>query len=95
MHGLEQATGTRPTRFIFVAVEKTAPYAVGVYEADVYMCVNGFEQSMVDLKKISKWMKDEYFPDYTEEIKQISLPPWMTKNKENAVTLQSPDIELY
>lgn len=98
MHGLEQATGTRPKRFIFVAVEKTAPYAVGVYEADVYMCVNGFEQSMVDLKRISKWMKDEYFPNYTEDIQQISLPPWMTgavKGKAPAGYDSIPDITLF
>jgi len=33
--------GTLATRFIFVAVEKTAPYAIGVYELDTEALVHG------------------------------------------------------
>ena len=95
LHGLEQATGIRPERFIFIAVEKTAPFGVGVYEADTYMVVNGYDTAREDLAKIAKWKKEDRYPGYCDDIQQISLPPWMTKSKGNAVSLQLPDIELF
>ena len=94
INGLEQATYQRPERFIFIAVEKTAPYGVGVYQADLYMTVNGYEQARADLKKIDKWKREESYPNYCTEIQQISLPSWMTgavKGKETVL----PDIELF
>ena len=95
LHGLEQATGNRPERFIFIAVEKTAPFGVGVYEADTYMVVNGYDTAREDLAKIAKWKEEDRYPGYCDDIKQISLPPWMTKSKGDAVSLQLPDIELF
>ena len=95
LHGLEQATGIRPERFIFIAVEKTAPFGVGVYEADTYMVVNGYDTAREDLAKIAKWKEEDRYPGYCDDIKQISLPPWMTKSKGDAVSLQLPDIELF
>ncbi len=95
LHGLEQATGIRPERFIFIAVEKTAPFGVGVYEADTYMVVNGYDTAREDLAKIAKWKEEDRYPGYCDDIQQISLPPWMTKSKGNAVSLQVPDIELF
>lgn len=94
MNGLEQATGTRPERFIFIAVEKTAPYGIGVYEADLYMTVNGYDQARIDLQKIAKWKEEERYPNYCTDIQQISLPSWMTgavKGKTPVI----PDIELF
>ena len=98
MNGLEQATGTRPERFIFIAVEKTAPYGIGVYEADLYMTVNGYDQARVDLKKIAKWKEEESYPNYCTEIQQISLPSWMTgavKGKPPVGYDSIPDITLF
>jgi hypothetical protein len=95
LHGLEQATGIRPERFIFIAVEKTAPFGVGVYEADTYMVVNGYDTAREDLAKIAKWKEEDRYPSYCDDIQQISLPPWMTKSKANPVSLQLPDIELF
>tara|TARA_B100000945_G_scaffold276333_1_gene240873 strand:- start:175 stop:1014 length:840 start_codon:yes stop_codon:yes gene_type:complete len=94
MNGLEQSTGERPDRFIFIAVEKTAPYGIGVYEADLYMTVNGYDQARIDLKKIAKWKEEENYPNYCTDIQQISLPSWMTgaaKGKTSVI----PDIELF
>ena len=95
LHGIEQATGVRPDRFIFVAIEKTAPYGVGVYEADAAMVSNGFEQAMIDLQKIAKWKKTEIYTGYTEEIKQISLPAWMSPKRNNTVLPSMEDIVLF
>ena len=98
MNGLEQATGERPDRFIFIAVEKTAPYGVGVYEADLYMTVNGYDQARIDLQKIDKWKEEERYPNYCTEIQQISLPSWMTgavKGKPPVGYDSIPDITLF
>ena len=98
MNGLEQATGTRPERFIFIAVEKTAPYGIGVYEADLYMTVNGYDQARIDLQKIAKWKEEENYPNYCTEIQQISLPSWMTgavKGKPPVGYDSIPDITLF
>ena len=94
MNGLEQATYQRPDRFIFIAVEKTAPYGIGVYEADLYMTVNGYDQARIDLKKIDKWKKEERYPNYCTDIQQISLPSWMT-GAAKGKTPVIPDIELF
>ena len=95
MNGLEQATGTRPERFIFIAVEKTAPYGIGVYEADLHMTVNGYDQSRVDLKKIAKWKEEERYPNYCTEIQQISLPYWMTGAGKGETPSTIADITLF
>ena len=95
LHGIEQTTGVRPDRFIFVAIEKTAPYGVGVYEADSAMVANGFEQAMIDLQKIAEWRRTENYTGYTEEIKQISLPAWMSPKKSNTVLPSMDDIVLF
>lgn len=94
MNGLEQATYQRPERFIFIAVEKTAPYGIGVYEADLYMTVNGYDQARIDLQKIDKWKKEENYPNYCTDIQQISLPSWMT-GAAKGKTPVIPDIELF
>ena len=95
LHGIEQATGVRPDRFIFLAIEKTAPYGVGVYEADSAMVTNGFEQAMIDLQKIEEWKRTENYTGYTEEIQQISLPAWMSPKKNNTVLPSMDDIVLF
>ena len=94
MNGLEQATEARPDRFISIAVEKTAPYGIGVYEADLYMTVNGYDQARIDLQKIAKWKEEERYPNYCTDIQQISLPSWMT-NAVKGKTPVIPDIELF
>jgi hypothetical protein len=95
LHGLEKATGEIPERFIFIAVEKTAPYGVGVYEADRLMIMNGLDQARADLKKIAKWKEESQYPGYCTEVQQISLPPWMTGGKGNSASPHLPEINLF
>ena len=94
-HGLEQATGVRPERFIFIAVEKLPPYGVGVYQADLYMTVNGYDQAKIDLKKIAKWEKEGVYPNYCTDIQQISLPSWMTGAGKGETPSTIADIALF
>jgi exodeoxyribonuclease VIII len=72
--------GTLATRFIFVAVEKAAPYAIGVYELDAQAMVHGAVlrhnalQILQDCKAVNSW------PGYTDGIQTLQLPGWALKD---------------
>jgi exodeoxyribonuclease VIII len=68
--------GTFAERFVFIAVEKTYPYAVGVYELDEAAALYGEAerrnnlQTIADCRAISEW------PGYGNTIQPLSLPAW-------------------
>jgi exodeoxyribonuclease VIII len=68
--------GTFAERFVFIAVEKTYPYAVGVYELDEAAALYGEAerrnnlQTIADCRAISEW------PGYGNTIQSLSLPAW-------------------
>ena len=68
--------GTFAERFVFIAVEKFYPYAVGVYELDADAVQFGdYErrnnlQTIADCRAISEW------PGYGNTIQSLSLPKW-------------------
>jgi exodeoxyribonuclease VIII len=68
--------GTFAERFVFIAVEKTYPYAVGVYELDETAALHGSTerrsnlQTIADCRAISEW------PGYGNTIQPLSLPNW-------------------
>jgi len=68
--------GTFAERFVFIAVEKCYPYAVGVYELDADAVQFGdYErrnnlQTIADCRAISEW------PGYGNTIQPLSLPKW-------------------
>jgi exodeoxyribonuclease VIII len=68
--------GTFAERFVFIAVEKTYPYAVGVYELDEAAALYGETerrnnlQTIADCRAISEW------PGYGNTIQPLSLPNW-------------------
>jgi len=69
--------------FIFIAIEKTAPFCVGVYRASMEMLEEGNKKVDEAIDKILWCKENDSYPDYTpNEIETISLPPWMTKKKE-------------
>jgi exodeoxyribonuclease VIII len=80
--------GTLAKRFIFVAVEKTYPFAVGVYELDPEALVHGSIarhnalQRIQDCRAIGEW------PGYTDGIQTLQLPGWALKDQ---TTITSED----
>ena len=80
--------GTLAKRFVFVAVEKSAPYAVGVYELDAEAMVHGSVlrhnalQRIQDCRAINEW------PGYTDGIQTLQLPGWALKDQ---TTITSED----
>ena len=89
-----QSLGLDSYDFIFIAIEKTAPFCVGVYRASTEMLEEGNKKVDEAINKIL-WCKDnDSYPDYTpNEIETISLPPWMTKKKDQQPSQE--EIELY
>jgi len=80
--------GTLAKRFIFVAVEKSFPYAIGVYELDAKAMVHGAVlrhnalQILQDCKAVNSW------PGYTDGIQTLQLPGWALKDQ---TTITSED----
>ena len=68
LHGAE--------RFIFIAVEKTYPYAVGIYELDAAAMAAGAEQCRIGLQTISDCRAINEWPGYTTTCDTIAMPNW-------------------
>jgi hypothetical protein len=77
LHGLEQATCTRPEQFIFICVEKKPPHAVAVYAASPEMVGAGGEQALRDLEVLATCKAANSWPGYSDGVEVIDLPPWM------------------
>ena len=92
MRGL-QKLGIPCNEFIFIAIEKTPPFSVGVYRADREMILYADKEINKLVVDMDKSFKSEEYPDYTPEIMDLGLPPWMTNPKEKQP--QHEDIELY
>jgi len=69
--GVEASTGCRPTDFVFIAVEKTAPFGVGVYRLSEGLREEGRD---LYLDNVATWLqcteRDEW-PAYSNEIIEI------------------------
>jgi len=72
--------GTLAKRFIFVAVEKTAPYAIGVYELDTEALIHGSIARHNALQRIQDCRAINEWPGYTDGIQTLQLPGWALKN---------------
>ena len=94
MWGVELATGVKPEEFIWVAIEKKAPFGIGVYKADTELLQYGSELCEEALIKINEWDRTNYYPSHTEGVESIGLPPWL-KKKEGVTPQNYHEIELY
>jgi hypothetical protein len=63
-------------RFVFIAAEKTYPYAVGVYELDAAAMAAGKEQCRIGLQTISNCRAINEWPGYTTTCDTITMPGW-------------------
>ena len=74
--GYYQATGQWPRGFVFIAVEKTAPYAVACYSLDDDAKAYGRELFQRDLETLLEAEKSQEWTAYSQEIETLSLPAW-------------------
>jgi len=82
MRVVEMATGHKPVAFVFVAVEKTPPYACQVFYASHLMLSEG-EKRVDDLLGQLEEMRQKYdkspWPAYSDTPVSLELPRWALK----------------
>lgn len=77
LDGYQQASGgDLPLGFIFLAVEKTPPYAVALYELDVEAVELGRQLARRDLARYANARDLDCWPAYPTDIQPLSLPRW-------------------
>ena len=74
--GYYQAAGTWPRGFVFIAVEKTAPYAVACYTLDDVAKEKGRELYQQDLQTLQAAQAANAWPAYSDQIETLTLPAW-------------------
>ena len=78
LHGAE--------RFLFIAVEKTYPYAVAVYELDADAMRVGDELRRRDLQMIADCRATNEWPGYSTTCESLSLPKWALNSDSTILT---------
>lgn len=71
-----QACGEKPKGFIFVAVEKEPPYAVGVYELHPEDIGKGYLAVARGLSTMAQCLRTDHWPAYSDHIELLRLPAW-------------------
>lgn len=78
LHGAE--------RFVFIAVEKTAPYAVAVYELDHAAMALGRTMRDNALEVIATCKAADMWPGYGDtNVQTLSLPAWASNNNTSPI----------
>lgn len=65
-----------PKHFVFIAVEKKPPYAVGVYVLDAESVELGRAVYRHDLQRYAECKANDTWPGYGDKIQTISVPGW-------------------
>ena len=66
----------RPFKFIFVAVERKAPYTVDLFEVDDEMMEEGMYKCERALKEYAECVKSDHWPGRTPMVRKLSYPSW-------------------
>ncbi|MBK7363126.1 MAG: PD-(D/E)XK nuclease-like domain-containing protein [Micavibrio sp.] len=80
LHGRNQAK-----RFIFLAVEKQEPHAVGIYELDEISLEYAKEIRAQELATLAECKRTNIWPGYADGIQTIGLPSWAYKKTEETI----------
>ena len=84
LDGYQIATGgDLPVGFLFIAVEKTPPYAVALYELDAESVDHGRMVARRDLARYANARDLDHWGGYQEGIQTLSLPRWAMTNDIN------------
>ena len=74
--GYRQITGEYVKAFVFVAQEKTPPYAVATYTLSAESLLEGEIQYNKNLATYTECMLKEKWPAYSDDIEELTLPGW-------------------
>lgn len=81
--GIKLATGRTIKAFVFLAVEKKFPHAVGCYVLDQESIELGRAQYRADLNRFHECRVSATWPGYGDKIQTITLPAWHAKKNEH------------
>jgi exodeoxyribonuclease VIII len=81
--GIKLATGRTIKAFVFLAVEKKFPHAVGCYVLDQESIELGRAQYRADLNRFHECRVSANWPGYGDKIQTITLPAWHAKKNEH------------
>lgn len=81
--GFTIANGGPPRGFIFIAVEKTPPYAVAVYYMTPEQLDMGRAEYEADLRTYKRCLQTGNFHGYPTEVMPIQMPGWAFKKSVN------------
>lgn len=74
--GIKAAGGWEPEAFVFIAVEKTAPYLVGVYEL-APLDLDKARDRLADTKAAyAESLRNDVWPGHPTNLERILLPEW-------------------
>jgi hypothetical protein len=62
--------------FVFIAIEKSPPFAVATYTLDAEGIAKGYGAARANINMLAFCKKTETWPGYPVEIRELSLPPW-------------------
>lgn len=68
--------GISVAAFVFIAVEKTYPYAVGVYELDLEALDLGRQAYRANLETYRTCLETGQWPGYSSNVEVLNLPRW-------------------
>ena len=87
--------GLPAKEFIFIAIEKTPPFSVGVYRANKEMITYANDEINNLVYDIDESLKSDDFPDYTPEIMDLGLPNWMNPKEPEYDPNLHEEVQLY
>ncbi len=76
LEGVSKVLGQTFDKFCLIAVEKTAPYGIGIYELDFGTLEKGNELVRRALGKLHSANQLNHYPIYSENIEPINIPAY-------------------
>lgn len=76
LEGVTSVLGKLHSDFLFIAVEKEAPYAISVYAAEPVFLTIGRDQMRAGLQRYAECNSRNEWHGYPEEVQKLSLPTW-------------------
>ncbi len=70
------AIGAPVRHFVFVVVEKRAPFAVATYTLDTDAIQRGYAHARLDIDTLACCVREDDWPGYPTTIQTLDLPPW-------------------
>jgi len=90
VEGVEAAFSV-PGTFVFVGIERLAPYRIKVFEVDFDAILEGKAQTKLARQRLAECLKTKEWSQPEIEYETLSLPPWFASPTGSAILEESLD----